>query len=265
VDDHRHVERLAPQSLAMWLFRASSFGIIATCPAWGPREAIFIGGAMTTDSFFVTMVVAMLALFFGAFVAFLGYRLFLFLIPIFGFFWGFVFGAQAVQAIFGSGFLADLTSWVTGFFVGLVFAALSYLFYFAAVALIGGALGYSIGTGLLMAIGFDFGLIVWIAGFLLGVVLAILVIVLNVQKWVVIAATSLLGAGIIITTFLFLFGNVPSQQILANPVRVSLNAGPFWVIAYLVLAAVAVLVQFQTGRLFQLEEYNRYEAATTTM
>src|SRR6476619_8218511 len=97
----------------------------------------------------------MIATFFGFVLAFGGYRFFLLLLPIWGFFFGFGLGAQTIQAIFGSGFLSDVTSWIVGFVVALIFAVLSYLFYIFAVALIAGSLGYALGTGLLVAIGFD--------------------------------------------------------------------------------------------------------------
>ena len=107
---------------------------------------------MTTSVFFSLACSSMIALFFGAVLAFNGYRLFIFLLPVWGFFFGFVFGAQAIQAILGTGFLSDVTSWVIGFIVALVFAVLSYLFYFFAVALLAGSLGYSLGVGIMLAI-----------------------------------------------------------------------------------------------------------------
>jgi len=39
-----------------------------------------------------------------------GYRFFIFLLPIWGFFFGFGLGAQAVQALFGDAFLSTVTS-----------------------------------------------------------------------------------------------------------------------------------------------------------
>jgi hypothetical protein len=108
---------------------------------------------MTTDSFFALMCGGMIGLLFGLVLAFAGYRLFLILLPIWGFFFGFAFGAQAMQMIFGEAFLATVTSWVVGFIVALIFAVLSYLFYIFAVALVAGSLGYSVTVGLLMAIG----------------------------------------------------------------------------------------------------------------
>src|SRR5215475_4857202 len=125
---------------------------------------------MTQESFFAVAIGAMIALFFGSLLLFGGYRFFLFLLPIWGFFFGFALGAQSVQALFGDAFLATVTSWAVGFIVALVFALLSYLFYFAAVAVIGGALGYTLAVGLLEAIGLNFGLIVWLVGIVVAVI-----------------------------------------------------------------------------------------------
>ena len=92
---------------------------------------------MTSDSFFALAIGGMLALFFGSVLLFGGYRFFMFLLPIFGFFFGFGLGAQTVQALFGGGFLSTVTSWIVGFGMALIFALLSYMFYFVAVGLIG--------------------------------------------------------------------------------------------------------------------------------
>ena len=66
---------------------------------------------------------------FGMLVCFAGYRFFLFLLPIWGFFFGLWLGAESMQALFGVGAFATVTSWVVGFVVGVIFAVLSYLFY----------------------------------------------------------------------------------------------------------------------------------------
>ena len=87
---------------------------------------------------FALLCMGLIALLVGLAVCFNGYRWFLILLPIWGFFFGFGLGAQTLQAILGVGFVATVTSWVLGFLVGLVFAVLSYLFWIvggAAVAL----------------------------------------------------------------------------------------------------------------------------------
>jgi hypothetical protein len=217
---------------------------------------------MTTDSFFALVLVSVIALFFGFVMTFSGYRFFLFLLPIWGFFFGFGLGAQAIQAIFGTGFLSEVTSWVVGFVVAAIFAVLSYLFYFIAVALLAGSLGYTIGVGLMMAIGFDFSFIDFLVGIIVGIIFAVGTLVLNIQKWVIICATALLGAGVIVGTFLFLFGGLPPQQLVANPVAVALRTSPLWMITYLVLAVIGIIVQFQTTQRWDIESYNRWTEIT---
>ncbi len=66
-----------------------------------------------------TLLAGGILLFLGSLIAFGGYRLFLILLPIYGFFFGLSFGAHSVQALFGDGFLSTTTSWVIGFFAGL--------------------------------------------------------------------------------------------------------------------------------------------------
>jgi hypothetical protein len=61
---------------------------------------------------------ALIALIFGLVVMMNGYKLFLVLLPIWGFIFGFVLGADTLQTLFGQAFLATVTSWVVGFVVG---------------------------------------------------------------------------------------------------------------------------------------------------
>ena len=96
---------------------------------------------MSTDGTFAAIVAASFLLFLSGIVAFFGTRLFWIILPVWGFFFGLAVGAQGVQALFGDGFLSTAFSWIVAFFLGLLFALLSYLFWFVAVSLIGGYLG----------------------------------------------------------------------------------------------------------------------------
>src|SRR5512136_2012408 len=126
---------------------------------------------MATDSFFALACAGLIGILFGLVLCFAGYRFFLILLPIWGFFFGFAFGAQTIQALFNQGPFTTVTSWVVGFVVALVFAVLAYLFYIAAVAIIAGSLGYSVAVGLLMAIGLQMGFIVWLIGIVAAIAL----------------------------------------------------------------------------------------------
>jgi hypothetical protein len=211
---------------------------------------------MVTDSFFALACMGMIGILFGLVLTFAGYRLFMVLLPIWGFIFGMALGAQTLQALFGVGFLATITSWVVGFIVGAIFAVLSYLFYIAAVALIAGSLGYAIGAGLLMAIGMQMGFLVWLVGIVAGVLLAIVTLRFNLAKWVIIIATSIMGAGTIAEAILLMF--YPHAAILENPVRVLLQSSPLLAILLIVVAVLGIIAQIKANRAYTLEQYDRW-------
>lgn len=207
---------------------------------------------------FEMFCMALIALLFGMAMTFGGYRLFLVLLPIWGFFFGFGLGAQTLQVLFGVGMLATVTSWVVGFFVGAIFAVLSYLFYMVAVALLSGSLGYGLAVGLLTAIGLDFGFFVWVLGLVAGIALAAVVILFNLQKYAIIVVTAVGGTGAIIFTLLAIFGNLSTTELLISPVRVAVANSFWWLLFFLVVAGAGIVVQIMANRSFNIESYNRF-------
>jgi hypothetical protein len=202
----------------------------------------------------------MIALLLGLAICFGGYRWFLFLLPIWGFFFGFALGAETLQALFGIGFLGTVTSWVIGFIVGAVFALLSYFFYAVAIAVLAGSLGYALGAGFMNLIGLDFGLLVWLVGIVLGVVAIGVTLYLNIQKYVIIVATAIGGAGMIVGTLMLGFIGMTLTKFFENPIRYALQGSPLWTIFFLVLAVAGVIVQVMATRRFEIEAYeNRIE------
>ncbi len=216
---------------------------------------------MTTDSFFAVMCGAMIAMLFGLALCFLGYRLFLVLLPIWAFVFGFGLGAQTVQVIFGEAFLATVTSWVVGFIVAAIFAVLAYLFYIFAVAFIAGSLGYAAAVGLLTALGMDFGFIVWLIGLVAAVALAVVVLRFNIQKIVIEIATAFLGAGAIIGTFVALFSGIRSADLIQLGTKWVLQ-NPLWLIVFIVLGVLGLVAQIRNDRRFEVNTYNRLATPT---
>jgi len=207
---------------------------------------------------FELLCMSMFALLIGLTVTFSGYRFFLFLLPIWGFFFGFGLGAETLQVLFGVGFLATVSSWVVGFFVGAIFGVLSYLFYMVAVALLAGSFGYGLAVALLTAIGLDFGFIVWVIGLIAGVAAAFVVLRFNIQKYAIIAITALGGTGAIIFTLLALFGDGFSPaELLLSPVRLAIQSSFWWLLFYIVVAGAGIAIQIISSRAFELESYNR--------
>jgi hypothetical protein len=210
---------------------------------------------MITESFFTFACAGVIGLLFGTMLTFAGYRFFIFLLPVWGFFFGLALGAQSIQALFGVGFLATVTSWVVAFVVGAIFALLSFVFYAFAVAIIAGSLGYVLTVGLLAWIGLNSEFLLWAIGIVVALVFAFVTIRYNLQKWVVIAATSFLGAGTIFGTILLMFN--PAATLLANPVKVLLATSPFLLILFLIVVVLGIFVQVSTTRSIEVESYNR--------
>lgn len=217
---------------------------------------------MANDSFLAIACASIILFLFGLVFCFAGYRFFLILLPIWGFFFGFIWGASAVTAIFGDAFLATITGWVIGFVIGAIFAVLSYLFYIAAVVIIAGSIGYAIGTGIVLAIFPSLNITAWIVGVVLGLVVIGVTLFFNLQKWVIMIATAILGAGIIFGGFLVLFN--PHATLLQNPVAVALQQNFLLLILFIILAAAGVFFQYMSGARTTVVEYNRWDEVTTT-
>jgi len=211
---------------------------------------------MITESFLSLACAGLIGILFGLVLCFAGYRLFIILLPIWGFVFGLVFGAQSIQLLFGTGFLATVSSWVVGLVVGAIFAVLSYLFYIVAVAIIAGSLGYGLTVAFLFLIGMDANWLMWLIGIVVAIAFAVVTIVFNLQKWVVIGATAILGSAAMIETVVFLFR--PAAVLLENPVKAALDASPLLLVVFLVFAILGIVAQVMNTRNFVVEEYSRY-------
>jgi hypothetical protein len=201
---------------------------------------------------FQIICTAILALIIGVLALVAGYRLFLLLLPIWGFFAGFAMGAHATALLFGQGFLATATSWIIGFVIGLIFAVLSYLIYTVGVALLSAAFGYFLGAGLTLLF-LDPGLIVTLVGLVGAVVMAFVVLAFNIQKPVLEFITSFGGATATITGILLLFSRITFESLGDNPVRLVLEDSIFWMIIWLILGFVGFGIQIASNKTYVIE------------
>jgi len=208
---------------------------------------------------FEILCMALIAITFGLVVVFGGYRLFLILLPIWGFFAGFLLGAQAIAYLFNAGLFATVTGWVVGFFVGLIFAVLAYLFYFIAVGIIAFSLGYGATFGVLGWIGLNPGFLLWIIAVVVGIAVALVVYYFNLQKYAIIIASAVAGTGVIIYTLLVLFNGGLAVSLLENPVRLAIQNSFWWLLFFLVVAVLGIVFQIQANRSFEIDSYNRWE------
>ncbi len=201
---------------------------------------------MSPDTFFTLACSAFIGSLFGLIMAFAGYKLFRLILPIWGFFFGFLLGAQSIQIIFNEGFLATITSWVVGLIVGIIFAVLAFPFYLFGVAIIAASLGYVATVGLWLWIGLPYGFLMWVIAIIVATVLTAATLIFNIQKWVIIIATAILGASLSVGVIAALFQ--PISLLLENPVKVALQTSPLLLILFLVLVILGIIVQSRTTR-----------------
>ena len=197
---------------------------------------------------------AMIALLFGLAIIYGGYRLFMVLLPIWGFVFGFALGAQTLQYLFGVGFLATVTGWIVGFVVGAIFAALSYFIYIFAVCVLAGSLGYAVGISLMLWIGLQPGFIAWLVGFALAVGMVVVTLVFNLQKWVIVIATAILGSGVVIGTLMMGIVGVSFAKLLENPIKTVLDGAPIMTLLFLALVGTGIYVQIKAPPMAEMPE-----------
>jgi Domain of unknown function (DUF4203) len=204
---------------------------------------------MTFESFLIGLLILLV----GATFCFVGYRFFRILIAVWGFFAGFNLGAAAMTALFGQNFLGTATGWILGLVIGLVLAVLAYLFYYFAVVILGASAGYSLGSGLMAALGLNNpGFLSVTVGIFLAVVFALLIVLLNLPKLLIMLYTAFGGALAMLTGLLVLLGRVPVVSMQYGIGVALVRSSWFWGILALVLTVVGFLVQWRTMQEYTL-------------
>jgi hypothetical protein len=208
--------------------------------------------------FFQTILVSLIAILLGLALTLGGYRFFVILLPIWAFFAGFSSTASAVTGFWGTGFLTTVLSWVLGLLVGLLFAALAYLFYYAAIVILGATVGYQLGVGFMTWIGVNLGLVSALVGVALAVIFAIGVWYLKVPKLLIIVLTSLAGAASLLAGVFLAFGKISLADLQWGAVGAVVRQSWWWTLVYLVLAGIGIGAQWvMTSSQYTLDVYSR--------
>src|SRR4029079_19049573 len=185
------------------------------------------------------LLLGLIAIAVGALIAAYGARGVFLLLPLFGFVVGYLVGAQVVTNLFGDGVFATLTSWVAGLVVAVLFAVLAGLWWWAAVVILFGVVGYEVGYGVLVAIGFnDPGLLPFIAGLAVGIVLAVLAVVLDAPTLLVALVTAFGGAACVVAGLSLILTQTTVDQLKDGRIG-ALNGKPLALVAWVGLGAIA--------------------------
>jgi hypothetical protein len=195
--------------------------------------------------FVQTVAVSLLALLLGLVLCFAGFRYFVLMLPLWAFFAGFLATAQAIQELFGSGFLATTSSWVFGFVVGVVCAVVAYLYYYAAVVVLAGSAGYELGVGILSGLGVSAGFLLFLAGVIVAAAVVAAVIFLKLPKVLIVALTAEVGASLILTGILLALGQLTLTTLTWGVVGDFIRSSWLWFLVFIVLMLAGIGAQLR--------------------
>lgn len=144
-------------------------------------------------------LIGLLAVGVGALFCFRGYLAMRLIIPIWGAFAGFLLGAGVVDAATSDGFLGNGLAWIIGLSVAFVFGLIAYLYYEVSILIGMSAIGFTLGTGLMAAIGVEWSWVIVVVGVVCGMALAMIAIVGNLPMLLLTVLTAMAGATTIVT------------------------------------------------------------------
>jgi hypothetical protein len=200
------------------------------------------------------ILLGILLVLFGLVITFFGIPVFFATLPLLGLIFGFFVGAAGVEAVFGDGFLSTVTGWIAGIVVGVLFAVLSWFWWYAGVLIAAGAFGTALGTGFMEAIGSDREWLIFIAG-LIGLAVAIgLTLVLDLPVYIVIFSTAFAGATVLVTGILLVFNQVNYEELGYGTAVAIIEESWFWVMVWAAVAVIGLTAQLLMKSAVQVPE-----------
>jgi hypothetical protein len=164
-------------------------------------------------------------------------------LPFWGFFVGFAFGAGLVADLADERFLGTVLGWVLGLVFAVVFAVLAYASYYVAVVLAMGAFGFAIGSGLVVAIGIDWNWLAVVVGLVVGVIIGLVSVFANMPMIVLVVLSSFAGAVGVVGGLMLLVGSLNSANFTRGDFTNTVHDSWAWALLVLVLALGGIAVQ----------------------
>jgi hypothetical protein len=164
-------------------------------------------------------------------------------LPIWGFFAGFAFGAGIVAGFADERFLGTVLGWVLGLVFAVIFAVLAYLYYYIAIVLAMGAAGFAIGSGIIVALGISWNWVAVLVGLAAGVVLGLVSLFANVPMMVLVVVGSIAGAVGVTGGLMLLVGSLNSADFSAGDFTATVSNSFVWSLLLFVLAIGGIVIQ----------------------
>ena len=207
------------------------------------------------------IVVGLLGIVLGAAFCFSGFRYFLLLLPLWGLFVGFTTGAGATAVLLGEGFLGSVIGIAVGVVLAIVFALLSWFYWWGAVVVVAGSLGFMATNLVLSAIGFNAdGFVGTLIALVVGVAVAVAALLANAPKYIAIILTAFAGAAWLTAGIALIPGIIKTDALAHGPlVAVYQTNGILWVIIWGVLGAAGIVAQLQMTRQWEQDIVVAYD------
>jgi hypothetical protein len=189
------------------------------------------------------IVLGVLAIIAGGALLVAGQFVLRFMIPIWGFFAGFAFGAGIVAGFADEHVLGTVLGWVLGLVFAVVFAVLAYLYYYVAIVLAMGSAGFAIGSGIVVALGISWNWVAVLLGLAVGLVLGLLAVFTNLPMIVLVVVGSVAGAVGVTGGLMLLVGSLDSADFSRGDFSDSISNSFGWSLLLLVLALGGIAVQ----------------------
>jgi hypothetical protein len=189
------------------------------------------------------LVVGVLAVLIGGLLCFRGYAALRVIIAAWGAFAGFFLGAGVVARVVGESFLGSLLGWAVALVVAAVFGLLAYLYYAISVVIGMGAIGFALGTTVMVALGVTWSWAIVTAGVVAAVALAALAIAGDLPLVILAVLGALAGASVAITGLLLLVGTLGREDLAETATSATLELDWWWTAAYLLLAVAGLAAQ----------------------
>jgi hypothetical protein len=191
------------------------------------------------------ILIGLLAIGIGLAWAFYGLKLFTILLPLWAFFFGLVAGAQWGVDVFGQGFFSTVLSWGIGIVLGLVLAAISFFWYYAAIVILGGAVGYALAVGFFEFLNLGDGVLVVLIGLVVGAIFAVGTFMLGVPILLVMAFSAFSGAAAVVNGALIFLGQIKLETLNDGIFGSLLANGVVGIVSFIVLGAAALYWQMR--------------------
>jgi hypothetical protein len=194
------------------------------------------------------ILIGIFALIVGLVFCFSGYFAMRVVIPIWGAFAGFMFGAGLVDNFTDEGFLASALGWVVGVAVAVVFGLLAYVYYEISVVIAMAAIGFALGSTLMVALGVTWSWVIVLVGLAIGVVLAIFAVVGDLPMILLTVLSALAGASAATTGIMLIFGAISLSDFDSTATTERLNDEWWWFAIYAGLVVAGLIVQIRNTK-----------------